>query len=170
MTRHGGARGVVHHPLILFPKIIVLVVIILVLIDLHGLLPPREFVIAVALAVLVFVAFCVVLWYFVIKALRNPKSKTARSMVLKQQARSEDGFHAAPQDLGSLVGRRGVATSALSPSGVALIGGKRVSAITSGEFIERDTEVEVVEVHGSRIVVQEVPDRPEPPPADVGGQ
>ena len=91
-------------------------------------------------------------------------------MVLKQQARSEDGFHAAPQDLESLVGQRGVARSALSPSGVALIGGKRVSVITSGEFIERDTEVEVVEVHGSRIVVQEVPDRPEPPPADVGGQ
>jgi len=169
MNIQRGARGIVHHPLILFPKIIVLVVIILVLVALHGSLSPGEFAVAVALGAFVFVGFCVVLWYFVIKALRDPTSRTGRAMVLRQQERPEDGFHSAPGGVQPLAGERGVTTSALSPSGVALMGGKRMSVVTSGEFVERDTEVEVVEVHGSRIVVRQVAAQPEPePPSALG--
>ena len=56
--------------------------------------------------------------------------------------------------LAALAGQSGQSLSPLRPAGVALIGGQRVDVVTNGEFIEPETEVEVVAVEGSRVVVR----------------
>ena len=47
------------------------------------------------------------------------------------------------------------------PAGTIRIGKERVDAVSAGSFIERDVEVRVVEVEGTRVVVEPVPKRSE---------
>jgi membrane-bound ClpP family serine protease len=53
----------------------------------------------------------------------------------------------------ALVGREGTVESALRPTGIARIDGRRVDVVTRGELIEPPARVRVVEVTGNRIVV-----------------
>ncbi|NIP86936.1 MAG: hypothetical protein GTO03_15780 [Planctomycetales bacterium] len=55
-----------------------------------------------------------------------------------------------------LVGRRGVTTTQLTPSGKASLDDQLIDVISEGELVQRDTQVEVVEVHGNRVVVRPV--------------
>lgn len=146
----------IHHPLIIVPKLVALLIIAVILTILHGVLTPEQFTVAVAASVVGFIVFCVALWTFVLRQLRNPESKVSKATVLSHQARSEDGFTAAGDQFTSLVGKQGTAASALSPSGIAVIEQQRVSVITSGEFIGAGSLVEVVEAKGSRVVVRAV--------------
>ena len=53
-----------------------------------------------------------------------------------------------------LVGRVGTALTALRPSGMALIEGRRVDVVTEGMMVERGAPVRVVAVEGLRVVVR----------------
>jgi len=55
-----------------------------------------------------------------------------------------------------LVGREGVTTTQLTPSGKARFGDELVDVISDVELIEPGTRVVVVEVHGSRVMVEPV--------------
>lgn len=75
--------------------------------------------------------------------------------ILRDALTAEQGF--VPNDpRESWIGREGVTQSELRPSGIADIEGERLDVITSGEFVERGRHVRIVEVDGTRIVVQEV--------------
>lgn len=52
------------------------------------------------------------------------------------------------------LGKSGRTTSDLRPSGVAVIDGRRVDVVSQGEYIEKDTAVEVVRVTANQIVVR----------------
>jgi membrane-bound serine protease (ClpP class) len=52
------------------------------------------------------------------------------------------------------LGLTGTALTDLRPSGTARIGRERLSVVTSGEFLEKGTEVIVTKHEGSRVVVQ----------------
>ena len=80
--------------------------------------------------------------------------KLTRTLVLKTAENSADGFQAAPLELAALAGQSGQSLSPLRPAGVALIDGQRVDVVTNAEFIEPGTEMEVVAVEGSRVVVR----------------
>lgn len=55
----------------------------------------------------------------------------------------------------SLIGKTGVALTALRPSGIADIEGARVDVMTAGAFIEKGRRVEVVNAEGMHILVRE---------------
>ncbi|MFW5692636.1 MAG: NfeD family protein [Thermoguttaceae bacterium] len=59
-------------------------------------------------------------------------------------------------DLSALLGKRGRTTTPLSPSGKARFDNLLVNVLTDGEPVPRGATVEVIEVHGSRVVVSEV--------------
>jgi len=59
-------------------------------------------------------------------------------------------------NLQGLLGERGTTTTQLTPSGKARFGDRLVDVITEGDLIPRGTDVEVVEVHGSRVLVKPV--------------
>lgn len=54
-------------------------------------------------------------------------------------------------------GSEGEAVTVLRPSGTGRFGARRVSVVTSGEFIERGARIRVTRAEGSRIVVREAP-------------
>ena len=53
----------------------------------------------------------------------------------------------------ALAGKEGVVESALRPTGIARIDGRRVDVVTRGELIEPGARVRVVEVSGNRVIV-----------------
>lgn len=83
---------------------------------------------------------------------RLPKSTTWQRVVLNEQ---EIGYQASPTRT-SLEGRLGKALTDLRPGGTAEVDGERVSVTTEGDFLEKNSDIKVVEVEGSRIVVRKV--------------
>lgn len=59
------------------------------------------------------------------------------------------------------IGREGTVESALRPTGIARIDGRRVDVVTRGELLEPGTRVRVVEVSGNRLVVAAVENPPQ---------
>ena len=87
-----------------------------------------------------------------------PKTRLFRRLTL-QEATSRDRGYVAAHERTDLVGRQGVALSALRPSGAVVIDDQRIDVVTRGEFVAAGSPVRVVEAHGGRIVVE-----PAPPP------
>ena len=77
-----------------------------------------------------------------------------KTFILDAAESSDQGYHAAPRELTALVGKSGKTITPLRPAGVALINGQRVDIVTQGEFVEPETEIEVIQVEGSRVVVR----------------
>ena len=83
-----------------------------------------------------------------------PRTKLGKSLILDNTESSTDGFQAPSPDLVNLIGKSGKAITPLRPTGAALINGRRVDVVSLGEFIEAETEVEVMVVEGNRVVVR----------------
>ena len=75
-------------------------------------------------------------------------------MLLSKESKSEDGFKVNENNLELLIGQKGEAVTPLRPSGSAMIGNKKISVITNGEFIDSYTEIEVVSIKGMNVIVQ----------------
>jgi membrane-bound serine protease (ClpP class) len=58
-------------------------------------------------------------------------------------------------DFGALLGARGTTTTQLVPAGKARFGNRLVDVVSDGDLIPRGAEIEVVEVHGNRVIVRE---------------
>ncbi len=58
--------------------------------------------------------------------------------------------------LDELVGEHGTTTTQLTPGGKARFADQLIDVITDGEVISSGTEIEVVEVHGNRVIVEAV--------------
>ena len=55
-----------------------------------------------------------------------------------------------------LLGQRGISTTQLSPSGKVRFGDRLVDVVSDGDLVARGSEVEVIDVKGSRVVVRAV--------------
>lgn len=74
--------------------------------------------------------------------------------ILSDEQRNEQGY-VAPKDQRNLVGKKGIALTPFRPAGVAKIEGTRVDAVSAGGFIQAGVQIVVVQVEGTRVVVQE---------------
>ncbi len=84
-----------------------------------------------------------------------PKTFVGKRLILWASQKREAGFSSYTGELyEGLLGKEGTAVTTLRPSGMAMIGDRKYSVVTIGEMIERGTEVYVVKVEGSRIVVR----------------
>lgn len=81
-----------------------------------------------------------------------PKSRAARNLILASSAGRDEGFVSA--DESRWLGKEGVTSSELRPSGVALFGHERVDVVSEGAFVPRGVKVQVVQVEGMRVVVR----------------
>lgn len=85
-----------------------------------------------------------------------PRSRLFGRIALSASTSAAEGYVAAP-DTSALVGKTGVALSPLRPSGSARIDGERLDVVADGEFIDAGHPVQIVEAHGSRLVVAKAP-------------
>ncbi|GED72821.1 hypothetical protein BRE01_65230 [Brevibacillus reuszeri] len=74
--------------------------------------------------------------------------------ILGDAQHNEEGY-VAPKDQRDLLGKTGIALTALRPAGVVKVDGNRVDAVSVGGFIASGTTVTVVQVEGTRVVVAE---------------
>jgi membrane-bound serine protease (ClpP class) len=83
------------------------------------------------------------------------RTRAGKNLILSSSQQADAGWVAAESDA-SLVGAQGEVFTALRPAGTILIHGKRVDAVSDGTFIDKGATVRVIEVHGSRVVVEQV--------------
>ena len=79
-----------------------------------------------------------------------PDSSLARVFISRQTVGDVDA------EKPELLHQTGTALTALRPSGMALINGKRVDVVTEGAMIERGTPIKVMATEGLRVVVRAV--------------
>ncbi|VGO18768.1 NfeD family protein [Pontiella sulfatireligans] len=60
------------------------------------------------------------------------------------------------EDHEELVGQEGVARSDLRPGGTAYFNDRKIDVVTYGDYIPRQTPIRIVEVHGNRIIVEDI--------------
>ena len=89
-----------------------------------------------------------------------PYTSLGKRFRLETKISVEDGYTAI-RDMSAYVGREGVATSDLRPSGIARIGDERLDVISDGEFGPRGTRIRVVKVKSGSVIVTPL----EPPAA-----
>lgn len=85
-----------------------------------------------------------------------PRSRLFGRLTLSTATAAAEGYTASP-DTTSRIGQTGVALTQLRPAGAARFGAERLDVVTSGEFLEAGRPIQIVEAHGSRIVVAELP-------------
>lgn len=81
-----------------------------------------------------------------------PKSIIGKRLILKNEFKQSEGFTVGKKSSLS-IGDRGRTTTKLRPVGSALINNELIDVTTDGEFIDKDSEIEVVEIDGNRIIV-----------------
>ena len=91
-----------------------------------------------------------------------PRSHLFGRLTLQTEQTAATGYTAAP-DTADLIGQTGVALTPLRPGGVARIQDQRRDVITSGEFLDSGTPLEVIEAQGNRILVRQVAPSNSPP-------
>jgi membrane-bound serine protease (ClpP class) len=78
-----------------------------------------------------------------------PRTRAGRALVLSTELKKG----AVAERAAALVGKEGVAITALRPAGAAEIEGRRVDVVTDGVFVDAGRPVRVVSVEGARVVV-----------------
>lgn len=78
----------------------------------------------------------------------------SRTPIIMADSAIPTGITEGTADYTSLIGKEGVASSVLRPSGIAIIDGKRFDVVAEGAFIDENTEIIVSSVEGVRIVVK----------------
>jgi membrane-bound serine protease (ClpP class) len=85
-----------------------------------------------------------------------PKTPIGRALILDAGAvEHAKGFASSPAATRPIVGKEGIALSALRPAGVVEVDGSRVDVVTEGEMIAKGARVRVIHTEGTRIVVEE---------------
>ena len=97
------------------------------------------------------------------------KSKAGQHMMLEDEKEGSQ-WKSADQSLSELLGAEGVAATLLRPAGTAHFGERRIDVVSDSEFLTAGTRLRVVEVEGSRVVVEaiEAADGPGGDPAEDG--
>ncbi len=144
----------IHHPVVLGTKVIVLLVLGIVLFVLHGVLPPEQFRVAVIVSIVVFVAAVAAIWTTFFVLLANPNSRLSRSMVLGTP--SGNNADSDGKDLSYLVGVEGVVETNLRPSGIGRFEGEFIDVLSNRGFIAKGAKIVIVDVAGKIVKVKEV--------------
>lgn len=91
----------------------------------------------------------------VIATIFLPKSAPFQWLALSTVMSADEGYHSAGvQDFQQFLGKTGVALTPLRPAGTVRIDNKRLDVVTVGNFIGENTPVKVLEVEGSKILVE----------------
>lgn len=83
-----------------------------------------------------------------------PKSAVWKRLILSQEEKIQEGFSSNP-DLSYLLRKDGISVTQLRPAGIALIENKRVDVVTEGEYISADSQIVVLKVEGSKVIVRQ---------------
>ena len=98
--------------------------------------------------------FIAVVGMVILMKLFGKKLHVFNKLVLKDATTTEEGYVSNENRL-DLIGKTGVALTAMRPSGVIIVDNERIDAVSDGLFIDKDKTIVIIKVEGSRIVVRE---------------
>ena len=75
-------------------------------------------------------------------------------IILGTKQEISEGYTVSDKDLSHLIGAKGKAVTLLRPAGAAMINEKKYDVLTEGEFVPKDSEIIVVRVEGSKVIVK----------------
>ena len=78
-----------------------------------------------------------------------------KEMILDTEQKNEEGY-VSSNDYKKYLGMRGIVVAPLRSAGTVLIEGVKIDAVSEGEYIDKDLEVEVIKTEGNRVVVKKV--------------
>ncbi len=96
-----------------------------------------------------------IVMYFLAKTL--PKTTIWNRLILSKGIKAKSGY-TSNKEFNHLVGLSGEALTDLRPSGTGIFEGKRFDVVTQGDYIVKDSIIEVIETEGSKIVVKKLED------------
>lgn len=82
------------------------------------------------------------------------RGKLKSPIILEEEQQSTKGYISS-NDLNYLLGRKGTAVTDLRPAGIAEFDGINFDVLSEGNYITRGTEVEIIKVEGSKLIVKE---------------
>lgn len=80
--------------------------------------------------------------------------KLSKSKIVHNETENNEAGYRSAEDMQVFLGREGVTTTVLRPTGIAEFDGVRLNVSSEGDFVEADAKVRIVKVEGSRIVVK----------------
>lgn len=99
-------------------------------------------------------SFAVTVLLFILLARYLPEARWMHGIVLSESQQHTEGFHADQHEDQGLLGKTGRALTDLRPAGTIEIEGRRLDAITPGDYLDRGSPLRVIEVQANRIVVE----------------
>ncbi|PTJ18798.1 NfeD family protein [Staphylococcus simulans] len=105
--------------------------------------------------VIIALILTIIEWVILVKGY-NKKISLFEKVILRDSTTSEAGY-TSHDDRSNLVGQTAITLTELRPAGMISLNDERIDAVSDGTFIQRDVEVKVTEVEGSRVVVREIP-------------
>lgn len=105
------------------------------------------------LGIVLFIAFIGLVIYLLLKLI--PRERFKNTLILNSELNSQEGF-SSNGNYDYLMGQRGISITILRPSGKIRIAGEIYYVSSEDKFIEKDKQVLVVGVEGSKIFVREV--------------
>jgi len=105
-------------------------------------------------SILIALGVSVIGFFLLIKYI--PSTRTWRKFVLSTEQRKELGYTVGTKDLKRLTGKEGTAITPLRPSGIVEVNGKKLNALTRGEYVDSNSKIKIISVEGNKIVVEVV--------------
>jgi membrane-bound serine protease (ClpP class) len=105
-------------------------------------------------SILIALSISVIGFFLLIKYI--PSTRTWRKFVLSTEQKKELGYTVGTKDLKRLIGNKGIAITALRPSGIAEVNGKKLNVLTRGEYVDANTKIKIISVEGNKIVVEAI--------------
>ncbi|MBO8136718.1 MAG: hypothetical protein H0Z40_01055 [Desulfotomaculum sp.] len=84
------------------------------------------------------------------------KRKLWHKLTLGDRQNKDLGYHTYRPELQELQGKKGIAVTKLRPAGTAEIDGKRVDVVSEGGYIPPGSELKVVRVEGTKVMVKKL--------------
>jgi len=82
--------------------------------------------------------------------------KLSRSKIVLSDTESNEAGYRSSEDMQVFLGKEGVATTVLRPTGMAEFDDVKLNVVSDGEYIQAGTKVQIVRVEGSRILVRAI--------------
>ena len=82
------------------------------------------------------------------------KGKIHSPIILEEEQKKDEGYISST-DLDYLLGKKGVAETDLRPTGVGNFEGVNFDVISEGKYISKGTNLEIIKVNGSKLIVKE---------------
>lgn len=108
---------------------------------------------ALGMTILVLAVIAIAISLSLKSAAKGRLSKS--SMILNAKETAEAGY-SATQDMEVFLGKEGITTTVLRPTGMAEFDGVRLNVVSQGDFIPANTHVRIEKVEGAKILVKTV--------------